>query len=50
MMAETGVSVAAGTGKRGQVLKGDVINAINSGQTAPAASAPHPHRARTILS
>jgi 2-oxoglutarate dehydrogenase E2 component (dihydrolipoamide succinyltransferase) len=46
MMAETGVSVAAGTGKRGQVLKGDVINAINSGQTAaPAASAPASVRA-----
>lgn len=46
MMAETGVSVAAGTGKRGQVLKGDVINAINSGQTAaPAASAPASARA-----
>ncbi|MEO0383723.1 MAG: 2-oxoglutarate dehydrogenase complex dihydrolipoyllysine-residue succinyltransferase [Pseudomonadota bacterium] len=45
MMAETGVSVAAGTGKRGQVLKGDVINAINSGQTAPATSAPASVRA-----
>ncbi len=46
MMAETGVSVAAGTGKRGQVLKGDVINAINSGATAqPAASAPASVRA-----
>lgn len=45
MMAETGVSVAAGTGKRGQVLKGDVINAINSGQTAPVASAPASVRA-----
>ena len=41
MMAETGVTVAAGTGKRGQVLKGDVINAIAAGATAaPAASAP----------
>jgi 2-oxoglutarate dehydrogenase E2 component (dihydrolipoamide succinyltransferase) len=46
MMAETGVSVAAGTGKRGQVLKGDVINAINSGQTATAASAPAPASVR----
>ena len=46
MMAETGVSVAAGTGKRGQVLKGDVINAIASGATAaPAASAPASVRA-----
>ena len=41
MMAETGVTVAAGTGKRGQVLKGDVINAIAAGATAaPAAAAP----------
>lgn len=48
MMAETGASVAAGTGKRGQVLKGDVINAINSGQTAaPAAAAPASVRAPT---
>ncbi|MEQ8655877.1 MAG: 2-oxoglutarate dehydrogenase complex dihydrolipoyllysine-residue succinyltransferase [Hyphomicrobiales bacterium] len=45
MMAETGVTVAAGTGKRGQVLKGDVINAIKSGQMAPAASAPASARA-----
>ncbi|MFN3172159.1 MAG: 2-oxoglutarate dehydrogenase complex dihydrolipoyllysine-residue succinyltransferase [Hyphomicrobiales bacterium] len=45
MMKESGVTVAAGTGKRGQVLKGDVINAINSGQTAPAASAPASVRA-----
>ncbi|MFK7793509.1 MAG: 2-oxoglutarate dehydrogenase complex dihydrolipoyllysine-residue succinyltransferase [Devosiaceae bacterium] len=40
MMAETGVSVEAGTGKRGQVLKGDVINAINAGATAAPAPAP----------
>ncbi|MGD1888032.1 MAG: 2-oxoglutarate dehydrogenase complex dihydrolipoyllysine-residue succinyltransferase [Cohaesibacteraceae bacterium] len=46
MMAETGVTVAAGTGKRGQVLKGDVINAIAAGATAaPAASAPASVRA-----
>lgn len=45
MMAESGASVAAGTGKRGQVLKGDVINAINSGAAAPAPSAPASVRA-----
>jgi 2-oxoglutarate dehydrogenase E2 component (dihydrolipoamide succinyltransferase) len=48
MMAETGVSVAAGTGKRGQVLKGDVINAINAGATA--APAPTPAAARPASS
>ena len=31
MMADTGVSVDAGSGKRGQVLKGDVIDAIAKG-------------------
>ncbi len=31
MMADTGVSVEAGSGKRGQVLKGDVIEAIAKG-------------------
>ncbi|MEM6712833.1 MAG: 2-oxoglutarate dehydrogenase complex dihydrolipoyllysine-residue succinyltransferase [Pseudomonadota bacterium] len=45
MMAETGVSVDAGTGKRGQVLKGDVINAIASGATAAPAAAPASVRA-----
>jgi 2-oxoglutarate dehydrogenase E2 component (dihydrolipoamide succinyltransferase) len=39
MMAQSGVTVAAGTGKRGQVLKGDVINAINAGATATPAPA-----------
>ena len=38
LMAETGVSVDAGSGKRGQVLKGDVLAAIAN--PAPAAAAP----------
>jgi 2-oxoglutarate dehydrogenase E2 component (dihydrolipoamide succinyltransferase) len=47
MMAENKiVSEAAGTGKRGQVLKGDVIDAINSG-SAPAA--PHNRQQRAGL-
>ncbi|MTI44598.1 2-oxoglutarate dehydrogenase E2 component [Roseibium hamelinense] len=43
MMAENNLSAdqVSGSGKRGQVLKGDVINAIASGATAPSsASAP----------
>lgn len=40
MMTETGVSVSAGSGKHGQVLKGDVIAAVASGAAAPAAKAP----------
>ncbi len=39
LMAETGVSVAEGSGKRGQVLKGDVLDAIAKGAPAPAAPA-----------
>jgi len=39
LMADTGVSVEAGSGKRGQVLKGDVIAAI-AGGAKPAAAAP----------
>ena len=46
MMAETGVSVAAGTGKRGQVLKGDVIAAIEGGATAAPSAAPAPASVR----
>ncbi|MBI1622133.1 2-oxoglutarate dehydrogenase complex dihydrolipoyllysine-residue succinyltransferase [Aquamicrobium zhengzhouense] len=40
--AEAGISTdqVAGSGKRGQVLKGDVLEAIAKGVTAPAASAP----------
>jgi 2-oxoglutarate dehydrogenase E2 component (dihydrolipoamide succinyltransferase) len=40
MMAETGVSVDAGSGKRGQVLKEDVIAAVARGPIAAAAPAP----------
>ena len=41
MMADTGVSVEAGSGKRGQVLKGDVIDAIAKGvSVASPAAAP----------
>ena len=41
-LAESGLSAdqVAGSGKRGQVLKGDVLDAIAKGTTAPAASAP----------
>jgi 2-oxoglutarate dehydrogenase E2 component (dihydrolipoamide succinyltransferase) len=42
LLAESNASVdqVTGTGKRGQVLKGDVLDAISKGFTAPAASAP----------
>ncbi|WP_349359029.1 2-oxoglutarate dehydrogenase complex dihydrolipoyllysine-residue succinyltransferase [Stappia sp.] len=42
MMAEKGVEAGqvSGSGKRGQVLKGDVIAALESGVTSPQASAP----------
>jgi 2-oxoglutarate dehydrogenase E2 component (dihydrolipoamide succinyltransferase) len=41
MMAETGVSVEAGSGKRGQVLKEDVVAAIaRSATPAPVVAAP----------
>jgi 2-oxoglutarate dehydrogenase E2 component (dihydrolipoamide succinyltransferase) len=39
MMADAGVSVDSGSGKRGQVLKGDVIDAIAKGVSAPASVA-----------
>jgi 2-oxoglutarate dehydrogenase E2 component (dihydrolipoamide succinyltransferase) len=43
MMAETGVSVDSGSGKRGQVLKEDVMAAVAKGPAvAPPASAPAP--------
>ncbi|SON58268.1 Dihydrolipoyllysine-residue succinyltransferase component of 2-oxoglutarate dehydrogenase complex [Hartmannibacter diazotrophicus] len=45
LMAESGASVDAGSGKRGQVLKEDVLAAIKSGAPAPAA-APAPVAAR----
>jgi 2-oxoglutarate dehydrogenase E2 component (dihydrolipoamide succinyltransferase) len=38
MMADAGVSIETGSGKRGQVLKTDVIDAIAKGVTAPAAT------------
>ncbi len=40
LMAESGASVDAGSGKRGQVLKEDVLKAIAGGTAAPAAPAP----------
>jgi 2-oxoglutarate dehydrogenase E2 component (dihydrolipoamide succinyltransferase) len=40
MMAETGVSVDAGSGKRGQVLKEDVMAAVARGPVAAPAPAP----------
>jgi 2-oxoglutarate dehydrogenase E2 component (dihydrolipoamide succinyltransferase) len=39
MMAETGVSVDAGSGKRGQVLKEDVMAAVAKAAAAPAPAA-----------
>jgi 2-oxoglutarate dehydrogenase E2 component (dihydrolipoamide succinyltransferase) len=36
MMADTGVAVSEGSGKRGQVLKSDVIDAIAKGAASPA--------------
>jgi 2-oxoglutarate dehydrogenase E2 component (dihydrolipoamide succinyltransferase) len=41
MMSDTGVAVDSGSGKRGQVLKGDVIDAVAKGSAAPA-SVPAP--------
>ena len=40
LMADTGVSVDAGSGKRGQVLKGDVLAAAAGKTTVAAAAAP----------
>ncbi len=45
MMAETGVSVSEGSGKRGQVLKEDVIRAAAVPVASPAAAAPAAPRA-----
>ena len=50
MMADTGVSVDAGSGKRGQVLKGDVIDAIAKGASAPAAAPVIPAAPRAVSS
>ena len=47
MMADSGVSVDAGSGKRGQVLKSDVIDAIAKGPATPAA-APVPAAPRSV--
>jgi 2-oxoglutarate dehydrogenase E2 component (dihydrolipoamide succinyltransferase) len=38
MMADSGVSVETGSGKRGQVLKGDVIDAIVKGVSQPVSA------------
>ena len=40
LMADTGVSIDAGSGKRGQVLKGDVLAAAAGKATVAVASAP----------
>jgi len=45
LMAETGVSVAEGTGKRGQVLKGDVLAAIANPAPVAAPAKPAAPRA-----
>ena len=42
LMADTGVSVEAGSGKRGQVLKGDVLAAAAAPRPAAPAAAPAP--------
>jgi 2-oxoglutarate dehydrogenase E2 component (dihydrolipoamide succinyltransferase) len=42
LMADAGVSVDAGSGKRGQVLKGDVLQAIAGGAKPAPAAAPVP--------
>ncbi|WP_333825252.1 2-oxoglutarate dehydrogenase complex dihydrolipoyllysine-residue succinyltransferase [Pinisolibacter sp.] len=42
LMADTGVSVDAGSGKRGQVLKGDVLAAAAQPRPAAPAAAPAP--------
>ena len=45
MMAETGLSVSEGSGKRGQVLKEDVIRAAAAPAPAPVAAVPAAPRA-----
>ncbi|MFM8750679.1 2-oxoglutarate dehydrogenase complex dihydrolipoyllysine-residue succinyltransferase [Rhabdaerophilum sp.] len=45
LMAETGVAVEAGSGKRGQVLKEDVLRALANPAPAPAPAAPAAPRA-----
>ncbi len=46
MMAETGVSVDSGSGRRGQVLKEDVVAAIARGTVAAPAAVPAPATVR----
>jgi 2-oxoglutarate dehydrogenase E2 component (dihydrolipoamide succinyltransferase) len=50
MMAETGVSVDAGSGKRGQVLKEDVLRALAAPAAPAAAVAPAAPRAASAPS
>jgi 2-oxoglutarate dehydrogenase E2 component (dihydrolipoamide succinyltransferase) len=50
MMAETGVSVEAGSGKRGQVLKEDVLRALSAPSAAPASATPAAPRAASAPS
>jgi 2-oxoglutarate dehydrogenase E2 component (dihydrolipoamide succinyltransferase) len=42
LMTESGISVDAGSGKRGQVLKEDVLKAISTGTRSAEAPAPSP--------
>ena len=50
MMADSGVSLETGSGKRGQVLKGDVIDAIAKAGSAPAAAPSIPAAPRAASS
>jgi 2-oxoglutarate dehydrogenase E2 component (dihydrolipoamide succinyltransferase) len=50
MMADSGVSVETGSGKRGQVLKGDVIDAIVKGVSQPVSAPVIPATPRTASS
>ncbi|MBQ9350969.1 MULTISPECIES: 2-oxoglutarate dehydrogenase complex dihydrolipoyllysine-residue succinyltransferase [unclassified Phyllobacterium] len=52
LLAEKGVSVSQveGSGKRGQVLKGDVLDAVAKGIAAQPAAAPAPQAARPASS
>ncbi|MCA3649438.1 MAG: 2-oxoglutarate dehydrogenase complex dihydrolipoyllysine-residue succinyltransferase [Methylobacterium sp.] len=50
LMAETGVAVEAGSGKRGQVLKEDVLRALANPAPAPTPAAPAAPRAASAPS
>jgi 2-oxoglutarate dehydrogenase E2 component (dihydrolipoamide succinyltransferase) len=50
LMADSGVAVDAGSGKRGQVLKGDVLAAVASGAKPAAPAAPAPVAAPRVPS